>query len=351
MDVLTLLKQLDKTQWEKRGRPLLKGPILTRYDLQNKKAPQGDFVSKTSGSTGMPVEVQRTNLSQLWWNATNLREAIWHKRDLSLPFAVIRPSIMQELVQSQWGPGFALLGKTGPLYAHPVRGDLNSWLQRVQPGYLTTFPSILETIDLKSLPCLKGIKTTGESLLHKHPLIADMYSSEEVGTIAIQCPDNEEVYHVMENILLEILDEQDRPADVGRVIITDLTSQYLHRYDIGDYAEMGECFCGRGLQTIKKILGRKRNMVVLPDGSKHWPRIGSTEFRKIAPIKRFQAAQVDKDTLELRLIVEASLSQEQERALYNKVHEFIGYPFNIRFRYVEEFPLGKFEEFVNESMR
>jgi phenylacetate-CoA ligase len=250
--------------------------------------------------------------------------------------------------EPQWGPAFALFGKTGPLYAHPVKGDLNSWLQKIQPGYLTTYPSILAGIDLSLLPSLKGIKTTGETLHHKNPLIQDMYSSEEVGTIAIQCPERAENYHVMENILVEILDEKNNPADVGRVIITDLTSFYLHRYEIGDYAEMGTCSCGRGLQTIKKILGRQRNRVLLPDGSRHWPRIGSTEFREIAPIKRFQMTQVDATTLELRLIVETPITQSQEEALCKEIHRHIGYPFTIRFLYVDEFPPGKFEEFINK---
>lgn len=347
MDLLTLLKQLERTQWEKRNHPPLKGPILTRYDLQKMKAPQGAFTSKTSGSTGIPVEVERTALSKLWWNATNLRETFWHKRDLSQSFAIIRPQINQELMQKEWGPAFSLFGKTGPLYAHPVQGDLNRWLQKIQPGYLMTYPSILETIDLKALTQLKGIKTTGETLHHRHPLVVDTYSSEEVGTIAIQCPDNSEVYHVMENIIIEILDEQDQPATTGRVIVTDLTSHYLYRYDIGDYAELGHCSCGRGLQTIKKILGRQRNMVRLPDGSKHWPRIGSLEYRKIAPIKRFQMAQIDATTLELRLIIDTPLTDSQQQALRKVIHQSIGYPFEIRFCYLDEFPAGKFEEFIN----
>jgi len=346
LNLLDLFKQLDKTQWVKRDLPPLKGPILTRYDLQKMQPPKGDFVSRTSGSTGIPVEIQRTNLSKLWYNATTLREVLWHKRDLSLSFAVIRPIIQQELSLPQWGSAFALLGRTGPLYAHPVQGDLNRWLQKIQPGYLFTYPSILETIDLSALHQLKGIKTTGETLTYKNPLIVDTYSSEEVGTIAIQCPDDPENYHVMENIIVEILDEQDRPAQTGRIIVTDLTSLYLYRYDIGDYAELGECRCGRKLQTLKKILGRKRNSVILPDGSRHWPRIGSREFRKIAPIKRFQAVQTDMSTIELRLIIEKPLTVEQESALSKELQHWIGHPFDVRFVYLDEFPSGKFEEFI-----
>lgn len=348
MDLLSLVKELERTQWIKRECPRIKGPVLTRYNLQKINAPPGDFIARTSGSTGIPVEVQRTYLSQLWWNATNLREAVWHKRDLSQSFAIIRPSVFAELAKPDWGTAFSLLGKTGPLYAHPVVGDLNSWLQKIQPGYLMTFPSILETIDLSALPSLKGIKTTGEMVYRKHPLVQDMYSCEEVGTIAIQCPDCPDVYHVMENILIEILDEKDEPADTGRVVLTDLTSRYLYRYDIGDYAEIGYCPCGRGLQTIKKIKGRRRNMVHMPDGSTHWPLIGSMEYRKIAPVKRYQVAQVSKTVLEFRLTIDSPLTDAQQEALANIIQRSIGYPFEIRFIHLESFPNKKYEEFVNE---
>lgn len=350
MDLKALLAQLEKTQWEKRAWPLLRGPVITRQALQNMRAPKGDFVTKTSGATGIPVEIQRTNLSLLWASATNLREALWYKRNLAESFAVIRPIVEKETSHHQWGPAFALLGKTGPLYAHPVQGDLNRWLQKIQPGYLMTYPSILETIDLAALTRLIGIKTTGETLHQKHPLIADMYSSEEVGTIAIQCPDNPESYHVMENILVEILDEQDKPADIGRVIVTDLTSQYLYRYEIGDYAIKGTCDCGRGLQTLKKILGRRRNRVLLPDGSTHWPRVGSLFYRTIAPIKRFQVAQIGATTLEFRFMIDTPLSQKQTQSFVQLIQKWIGYPFAIEFVPVESFPCGKFEEFINPYM-
>lgn len=348
MDLRELLKHLESEQWKKKNYPVLNTPILKRADVQAIKPRSGALISKTSGSTGIPVEVERTNLSLIWWMATNIREALWHKRDISQSFAVIRPSILKEGYQDQWGDGFSLLGRTGPLYAHPVKGDLNAWLQKIQPGYLTTYPSILKTIDLQALTNLKGIKTTGETLNFKNPLIADMYSTEEVGTIAIQCPENVDVLHVMENIIVEILDEDDKPAQIGRVVVTDLTSTYLYRYDIGDYAEFGKCTCGRGLQTIKKIMGRKRNKVVLPDGSSHWPRVGSYEYRKVAPIKRYQVAQVGRTTLEARLVVDHPLNEEQKQKITKMIQDSIFFPFTVNFVYVDEFPPGKFEEFVNE---
>lgn len=348
MNLKKLLLQMERMQWKKRNIPPLKGPILTREVVQSMPLPKNGFITRTSGSTGVPVEVRRTILSKLWYDATTLREVIWHKRKLTESFAVIRPNVTHEVFEPSWGPAFALIGQTGPVYAHPVEGDLNTWLQKVQPGYLYTLPSILETIDLSKLEKLKGIKTTGETVRKKYPSLVDSYSSEEFGTIAIQCPDNPDVYHVMENIIVEILDEKDKPTTQGRVIITDLSSEYLYRYDIGDYAELGECHCGRGLQTIKRILGRKRNMVTLPDGSRHWPRIGSRSFREIAKVRRFQGVQVSATTVELRLIVDEVLTKDQEQKIRNLVQKSLGYPFDIQLRYVDEFPPGKFEEFVNK---
>ena len=68
----------------------------------------------------------------------------------------------------------------------------------------------------------------------------------------------------------------------------------------------------------------------------------------MAPIKRFQAVQINATTLELRLIVEALLTEAQKKALIKQIHYYIGYPFEICFRYVDEFPPGKFEEFINQ---
>lgn len=343
MDLISLLKYLERSQWESRIIKIPKKPILSRYDLQKLIVPKGDFESRSSGSTGIPVVVQKSKLSNLWWAATNIREILWFQRNLNLSVAVIKANIEKAGMQKGWGP---MLQSSGLMYYHPVEGDLQRWVEGINPHYLITYSSILETLDLSKLTQLQGIKTTGETLHFKHPLVADTYSSEEVGTIAIQCPNNSECYHVMENILVEILDDQNQPTSVGRVIVTDLTSSYLHRYDIGDYAEVGTCTCGRGLQTLKKILGRKRNMVRLPDGSKHWPRIGSRKFRDLAPIIRYQAVQTSKTQIELKLIVEKSLNMEQETQLRSLIQQELKYPFEVKITYHSKFPPGKFEEFI-----
>ena len=129
----------------------------------------------------------------------------------------------------------------------------------------------------------KRITTIGElvddelrMLVTKHlraPL-QDIYTSEEAGVMALQCP-HWDCYHVQsESVIVEIIDEDNRacaPGEMGRVLVTPLMNHAmpLLRYDIGDFAQVGApCACGRGLPVPNRILGRRRNMLTPPDGGK-----------------------------------------------------------------------------------
>ena len=92
-------------------------------------------------------------------------------------------------------------------------------------------------------------------------------------------------------------------------------------------------------------------MVTLPDGSRHWPMVGFHAFREIAPIRQYQAVQHSVDLVEIKLVVDAPLTGDQEALLCTVIQEALGYPFPLRFSYHRaELPKtrgGKFEEFVS----
>ena len=78
----------------------------------------------------------------------------------------------------------------------------------------------------------------------------------------------------------------------------------LLRYEIGDYAEVGDpCPCGRGLPVLRRILGRKRNTCLLPDGSRRWPSLSadelSADLTSFPPIQQFQLVQRSLQSIEL----------------------------------------------------
>ena len=125
----------------------------------------------------------------------------------------------------------------------------------------------------------------------------------------------------------------------------------LIRYEIGDHAEVGEaCPCGRGLPVLKRILGRSRNMAVLPSGDRIWP-IGyySESLMPIAPVRQIQLIQNSVEQIDVKLVVAQSLSGDEEEALRGYIVECLGHPFALNFIYVDEIPRstsGKYEDFI-----
>ena len=331
--------------------------------------------SSTSGSSGEPVVVKRTAVSRLMWLALTLREHLWQRRDFRGRLAIIRNPLQAEQMDwPTWGPPASLLFETGSSHGLALTAGVDrqiEWLQSIDPDYLLVYPSNLAALlgqfeqrGLK-LPRLRQIRTINETLTPDVRVaarrvlgadIADTYSSAEAGVIAIQCPDSA-LYHVMgESLVVELLDEQDEacmPGQVGRVVVTDLHNfaTPLIRYDLGDYAEMADaCPCGRGLPALKRIAGRRRNMVRLPDGRALWPAIGGLSYSEIAPIRQFQFVQHELEAIEVRLVSDASLTAEQERRIGDLIREALDFPFKLQFTYfpkqIPRGPGGKFEEFV-----
>lgn len=363
---------------------LQKLPVMTRQDLiqagdslfcKNVPEAHGTLgVSSTSGSTGEVVKTRKTQLCLQHGMAGSLREILWHKRDPRGKSAVIRANIPEPINNPSWGPPPNTVLRCGPEQIRSSSDSLESltdWLLEFQPNQILLYPSILnELLNVlqergASLPELKVVRTFAESVspdLREKTKnffgfdITDIYSSEEFALLATQCPE-EGNYHISETALIEVLDESDRPCkegEVGRVIVTDLINYAtpLIRYDIRDRAVMGprNCPCGRSSPTLKRILGRERNLVTLPDGSKHWPLVGFTKFLKILPILQFQLVQESLTTVIAKFYTKSPNPEAHELAIASIVQEALGYPFNIRFEWSKG-PLSrgkndKFEEFI-----
>jgi len=331
--VQKLLEHFEKSQWNHVVDNSLVSnyPIITRDDLRQMKMEKGLFQTKTSGSTGEPVTIEKTYNDHIWYIATNIREFRWRKWDVTKNVGIVRFRGKNE-EKDGWGIPRTIepiQGKTYVKIAGTV-SEIQTWLEEKNPHYLQCPPSIVSQLDLSKITNLIDHKGTGEAG-------GSMYSSEECGTIAIQCPKNPENYHVMENQIVEV--------DNGAMIISTMTNPYIKRYKHGDHIELGSCGCGRTLQTIKKIHGRVRNMFTLPNGDKTWPIIGSKEYYDKFGIKRYKAIQKSLEELELQIICEPLGDREKELISY--VQECINSPINVTIKYVNDFPNYKFEEFIS----
>jgi len=366
-------------------------PILTRDRLQTAGArlhstalPKSHGKRTTissSGSTGRPVQAVLSQISTAFWEAFTLREHTWHNRDVRGKLATIRAFATGTAVyprgtrNKSWGGPVAKVYQTGPAAGLSVVSFVEeqaAWLVRQNPAYFLTFPSALRALvrycqdrDI-SLPRLRQVRTISEILDPETRTavrdawgveIADIYSANEVGYMASQCPDHETLHVQSEGVYLEILRDDGTPCEAGetgRVIVTDLHNfaMPLIRYEIGDYAEAGPpCPCGRGLPVITRVLGRVRNMMRLPGGGEVWPLIGEPSYVKIPAIRQFQIAQKSLDLMEIRLVTERPLTPDEEATLRDIVLKRLGHPFTISLTYHEIIPRsagGKFEDFKCE---
>jgi phenylacetate-CoA ligase len=368
------------------GRPdgLAQLPVMTRRELQAagadafcRQVPSGHgriSESHTSGSTGEPVFVRRTWVNGVFWNAIAMRELQWHARDLTGRLCTISPLTDAYTRYEDWGPPATLFGRTGPMLSLPIAADvarLVEWVAAFRATFLLIFPSTLDAFTVYcrryevSLPDLQHVLTVGETLAPSiraeaetvfGARVADCYSSEECGYMALSCPESG-LYHVMsENVIAEVLNDRGeacRPGETGRVTVTALHNYATPfvRYSVGDMAHVADpCPCGRGLPTWTRIVGRERNLVLMPDGTRAWPITGFPRCRDVAPVRQYQLIQEDRETIQARLVVERPLVASEEASLRALFHRSIGHPFHIEFSYYRDRlptgPSGKFEEFV-----
>jgi len=366
-------------------------PILTR-DMVQKSGDQlrataipkshGKLSKQfTSGSTGKPVEVLGTDITAFFWNVFTLRDHLWHGRTLDNKLAVIRRTLDERakaphgMPSKNWGRATAGMVTTGPTSLLSIFTPVSEqvkWLIKEQPDSLLTNPSVLQDLAFYckregiDIPSLKEVRTISEALPEGlrelcdevwGAKLVDVYSSIELGYLAMQCPKHEH-YHVQsEGVLVEVLDENNKPCspgEVGKIVITNLHNYAtpLIRYELGDYVEVGEpCDCGRGLPVIKKIQGRYRGMITLPSGERSWPDVGLVKLQDIAPIEQFQLVQKSLQDIVVKLVLPRPMKEEEKQTLTELFHQTLRHPFNITFEQLDDIPRspgGKYEEFISE---
>ncbi|MES2957448.1 MAG: phenylacetate--CoA ligase family protein [Pseudomonadota bacterium] len=365
-------------------------PLLTRADL----APGGRALhsalvprehgqvhpSKTSGSTGVAVEFQVTDLDNFFWKVFSLREHFWHRRDFSQKLMSIRyakesvDAAARGLHSDAWGGATEGVVRTGAASLYHIEAKLGFLAERLmveRPGYLLSHASLLSGLidhcERHSLEPqgLKEVRSIGETMADDlrercrkvwGVPVVDVYTCQEAGYLASQCPEHEH-YHVQsENVLLEVIDADGkpcRPGDIGRVVVTSLHNfaTPLIRYEVGDCAEVGApCPCGRGLPVLKRVMGRFRNLLTLPNGEQRWPKMGYEELRRVAPVDLMQMVQHGLNDIEVRLVLAQPLTSEQQAALTRFIQHNLGHAFTLRFSTVDTIRStvnGKVEQFIS----
>jgi phenylacetate-CoA ligase len=320
------------------------------------------------------VRVRTTAVTTRLWYALTLRDHAWHRRDLRGKLAAIRHTSEPAppphgATRRGWGPATDALAPDATLAVLSIVSTTEqqvAWLVREDPTYLIVYPTVLEAIARRiralgvTLPNLREVRTISEALSSETRTlcadvlgvpIVDTYSAEELGYLALQCPDAP-VYHVPETVRLEVLRGDGTACGVGetgRVVATSLHNfaTPLVRYELGDYAEVGApCACKRGLPVLTRILGRRRNMLRYPDGRTVWP-VFTIACRNAARYREVQLVQDNLTQLRLRVVPDGPVD---EAALVDALRGVFGDSFTVAIETVatlDRSPAGKLEEFVS----
>ena len=230
-----------------------------------------------------PLLVRKTELTQIFTQAFILREEIWHRRDLAGKQAAIvqDPSGSSRYPAGRsmpdWGPPMGPLYGTGPLVILDAMSDVSQqmeWLDREKPAYLAALPDTIAALARryraagKTLPSLLGVRTGSGTIDAEFralcraawgvPVTA-IVRIEEVGTVALQCPQQEQFHVQSEGLFLEVLRPDGSacgPGEAGRLVATTLHNfaMPLLRYVLDLAADLGPpCPCGRGLPVLRRI--------------------------------------------------------------------------------------------------
>src|SRR5262245_30374906 len=310
-------------------------PILTRAEavenkgrLESRSMPPevGNVVEgQTSGSSGTPLRFKRA--AQLHTASIALTERMfkWWRIDGKKTFAQVSyyaTNAPRVLTQRGWHS--ARPNGLRYLLSHTFEmSALLDWLTVNKPTYFGAYSSIVKELAIESHRRSTQLKF---DLVFSYATvvdpdvralcrsafdcdIADTYGSQEIGHIAAQCPDCGEYHVSAETCLVEVLRDDGSSAasgEIGRVIVTPFYSYPMPfiRYELGDLAEVGSSSpaCSRRLPTIRRILGRYRNLFRFRDGRVIWPTPG--QFRHMLRLKQFQIVQTDFDNVEIRYVPE-----------------------------------------------
>lgn len=316
-------------------------PILTRSEvtqsIESMRAADLDRSSlgpvsehKTSGSGGEAIMFGVNALAKLAYNAALTRLAHWHGADPAKSLAQLRIYRMDPVPrypEGQASRGWSQAAPGAEVFGLDMRASVAEqieWLARHKTPYLMTLPSNAMALgyamaDAAAPLAFEKVFSISETIIPgARELVAEklggkligIYSAEEVGYIATECPLTPHYHVCSEMTLVEIVDDHGLPVsagEAGRVLVTGLYNYATPfiRYDLGDVAIADDrpCSCGRTLPVLSQVLGRTRNAFVFRDGKRTWPRVwNATAMSAFVPCKEFQVVQIDFERIEFRYV-------------------------------------------------
>jgi len=184
--------------------------------------------------------------------------------------------------------------------------------------------------------------------------VVSLYSNQECGMLAIECPENKE-YHVNDaSYHIELLkmnsDDPVSDGEPGRIVVTDLFNRAmpLIRYDTGDTAIWNKGVeCGWATQVFSSVQGQVIDYIYDTRGNKKSPHAISVLMGPFDKLLQYQFVQEGEKQYTLKLNGAEGLYDD---ATFRKLfEEYLGEDAEIIMEHVNEIPVlgsGKRKEVV-----
>lgn len=237
-------------------------------------------------------------------------------------------------------------------------------LIRFQPEYFVGFPSTILEIAKFGLEngyvypkgVTKAIFPAAETITQEMRSVIEeffqakmynQYASSEGAPFIFEC-ENGNLHLELQSGVFEVLDENDKPTQSGRLIVTSFTTEGtpLIRYDIGDSITLEDadiiCNCGNNNPLVKEILGRIDDYVYSPKNGKINLGNVSNTLKDTKGIVRFQAIQDRLDEIDVLIVKDDNVYNESaEKKFIQNWRDRIGNEMILNIKYVKDISVEK----------
>jgi len=348
--------------------------IMANVDKLKIKKPDSFFKYSTSGSTGEPLTVEISGMSDVyriaghmrfhrWWGIKPFSKSvlIWgfkstSKKEKKSFVNIIKRQILNRLDINV----FDLNEQTIEFYFNKIEKFKPAFIK----GYKSAVYQLAELMYSKNLsfknPTLKVAIVTSEVLLENERAfiekvlkckVANEYGAVEAGLFAYECP-NGSMHIFEESVFIDTIDKS--------VVSTELYNDYmpLINYQNGDKVILSNklCSCGRTSRIINRIEGRVDDMVVRPDGTKISQYIFYYIMKEIndigyeGSVKKYLVVQKEND-FNILVVPGANYGIEVEKFIKQRMYKEIGSEIQIDIKKVTEIKReksGKLRFFIRQ---
>ena len=232
--------------------------------------------------------------------------------------------------------------------------DLEQWRPRLVDGYPSALAILARHLlarghRLAFVP--RTIHVTAETLREEDRAaiteafrcpVRNQYASSEGAPFIVECEEGR-LHFLPHTGVLEVIDDQGRPAEEGEAIFTSFHTHFmpLVRYQIGDRVRLSQaasCPCDRTWPLVEAILGRQEDTLLATSGA----RVGRLDpvFKKMpASIVRSQIIQRERGEVEVLYVPDGATFQPAHLdGLRGELHARLGEDMRLRFTPVADIP-------------